>query len=80
MAALAIFREDFAGRILPFDTEAAVVYADIFAARRRTGRPAATGDLMIASIRVRPQPAKPSVSRVTTPTPRTRAIDPWTNS
>ena len=34
MAALAIFREDFAGRVLPFDTEAAFVYADIFAARR----------------------------------------------
>jgi predicted nucleic acid-binding protein len=27
IAALAMFREDFAGRILPFDTEAAVIYA-----------------------------------------------------
>ncbi|HKM74337.1 MAG TPA: hypothetical protein VJX94_30480 [Stellaceae bacterium] len=34
--------------MLPFDTEAAVVYADIFAARRGAGRSAA--DLRIASI------------------------------
>ena len=39
MAALAMFREDFAGRVLPFDTEAAIVYADIFAACRSARRP-----------------------------------------
>jgi toxin FitB len=50
MAALAMFREDFAGRILPFDSEAAVVYAELFAARRTAGRPTATADLMIAAI------------------------------
>jgi predicted nucleic acid-binding protein len=50
MAALAMFREDFAGRILSFDSEAAVIYGDLFAARRIAGRPAATADLMIASI------------------------------
>lgn len=50
MAALAMFREDFAGRILPFDTDAAVIYAELFAGRRSAGRPAATIDLMIASI------------------------------
>jgi toxin FitB len=50
IAALAMFREDFAGRILPFDTEAAVIYADLFVQRRSAGRPAATADLMIASI------------------------------
>jgi predicted nucleic acid-binding protein len=50
IAALAMFREDFAGRILPFDTEAAVIYAELFALRRSAGRPAATADLMIASI------------------------------
>jgi hypothetical protein len=80
MAALAIFREDFAGRILPFDTEAAVAYADIFAARRSAGRPAATADLMIASIaRVR------CASVVTRDTAGFAGcgltlIDPWTNS
>jgi predicted nucleic acid-binding protein len=49
-AARVMFLEDFDGRVLPFDMKAATVYADIFASRRRTGRPAATIDLMIASI------------------------------
>jgi hypothetical protein len=49
-AARVMFLEDFDGRVLPFDTKAAAVYADIFAARRRAGRPAATLDLMIASV------------------------------
>jgi hypothetical protein len=49
-AARAMFLEDFHGRVLPFDTEAATAYASIFAVRRRAGRPAATLDLMIASI------------------------------
>jgi toxin FitB len=49
-AARTMFREDFAGRVLPFDSEAAIVYAELFAVRRRTGRPATTADLMIASI------------------------------
>ena len=50
LAARAMFSEDFEGRVLPFDMNAAISYADIFAARRRAGRPAATLDLMIASI------------------------------
>lgn len=50
MAALSMFREDFAGRILSFDTDAAVIYAELFARRRSAGRPAAIADLMIASI------------------------------
>lgn len=50
MAALSMFREDFAGRILPFDSDAAVIYAELFALRRSAGRPAAIADLMIASI------------------------------
>jgi predicted nucleic acid-binding protein len=50
-AANAIFRDDFAGRVLPFDGEAAMMaYADVFSARRRAGRPAATADLLIAAI------------------------------
>jgi predicted nucleic acid-binding protein len=49
-AARAMFLEEFDGRVLPFDTKAAIVYADIFAARRRAGRPAATLDLMIAAV------------------------------
>ncbi len=49
-AAAAMFSEDFEGRVLPFDMEAATAYADIFAARRRGGRFTATLDLMIASV------------------------------
>ncbi len=49
-AAAAMFSEDFEGRVLPFDMEAATAYADIFAARRRGGRSTATLDLMIASV------------------------------
>jgi len=49
-AARAMFLEDFEGRVLPFDMAAAAAYADLFAARRRAGRAAATVDLMIASV------------------------------
>jgi predicted nucleic acid-binding protein len=50
MAAQAIFTDDFGGRVLPFDAAAATAYADIYAARRRVGRPATPLDLMIAAI------------------------------
>ncbi len=45
----AMFVEEFEGRVLPFDEHAAFAYADIFAARRRAGRPGAATDLMIAA-------------------------------
>ncbi|MEE3504429.1 type II toxin-antitoxin system VapC family toxin [Acidiphilium acidophilum] len=51
-AARGIFAEDFEGRILPFDTDATAAYAEIVAARRRTGRPTAPLDLMIAAVAV----------------------------
>ncbi len=49
-AARAMFLEDFEGRVLPFDVDAAIAYGDLFAARRRAGRPATTADLMIAAV------------------------------
>src|SRR3954454_3869425 len=49
-AARAMFLDDFAGRVLPFDMAAAVAYAEIFALRRKAGQPAATIDLMIDAI------------------------------
>jgi hypothetical protein len=49
-AAGAMFTDDFAGRILPFDSTAASAYAEIIATRRLAGRPTATLDVMIASI------------------------------
>lgn len=45
-----ILREDLAGRILPFDSDAAQSYATIAAARRAAGRPIAQADCQIASI------------------------------
>lgn len=45
-----MFADDLAGRILPFDTEAAAAYAEVFAARRKIGRPSGTIDLMLAAI------------------------------
>lgn len=49
-ATLAMFTDDFEGRVLPFDSTAAPAYAELFAIRRRAGRPTAAVDLMIAAI------------------------------
>lgn len=46
----ALRREDFAGRILPFDSEAAAAYATLAASRRVAGRPVAQADAQIAAI------------------------------
>jgi len=45
-----LFGEDFAGRLLPFDGAAAVVYAEVVEARRSTGRPISQFDAQIAAI------------------------------
>jgi predicted nucleic acid-binding protein len=49
-AAEAIFSTDFQGRILPFGSGAAPIYARIAAERRRTGRPISQHDAQIAAI------------------------------
>ena len=49
-AALAMFEEDFAGRILPFDGDAARVFPKMAAARRTSGRPITQFDAQIAAI------------------------------
>ena len=46
----AVLSEDFAGRVLPFDSRAARAYAAIAAARRAAGRPAAQADCQVAAI------------------------------
>ncbi len=45
-----ILREDFEGRILPFDSDAARAYANIAAAHRAAGRTVAPADCQIAAI------------------------------
>lgn len=42
--------EDFSGRILPFDSPAAVAFAEIAAERRQAGRPISQADAQIAAI------------------------------
>jgi len=49
-AAEAMFRDDFAGRILPFGSDAAPPYARIAADRRRAGKPISQFDAQIAAI------------------------------
>ena len=49
-AAEAMFAEDFAGRILPFDRDAALVFPQIACARRAAGRPITQFDTQIAAI------------------------------
>jgi predicted nucleic acid-binding protein len=46
----ALVRDDFAGRVLPFDAAAAVHYADLVAERERQGRPVSISDGQIAAI------------------------------
>ena len=46
----AVVREDFAGRVLPFDSAAAKAYAAIVASRRSAGRPIPEADCQIAAI------------------------------
>ena len=45
----AIVTRDFAGRVLPFDSAAAVAFARIFADRRAAGRPISFPDCQIAA-------------------------------
>ncbi|WP_299911444.1 type II toxin-antitoxin system VapC family toxin [uncultured Paracoccus sp.] len=45
-----IIREDFADRILSFDSPAAIAFAAIAASRRASGRPIAHADCQIAAI------------------------------
>ena len=48
--AMAMFEEDFAGRILPFDAHAAVAYAALVAGAEASGRAVSMADAQIAAI------------------------------
>jgi predicted nucleic acid-binding protein len=45
-----IFMTEFEGRVLPFDSDAAESYAELFAIRRKVGRPVSQSDAQIAAI------------------------------
>ena len=49
-ALAAMFDEDFAQRILPFDSAVVPTYVDVVSARRASGRPIAQFDAQIAAI------------------------------
>jgi predicted nucleic acid-binding protein len=49
-AVAALFAEDFNGRVLPFDSDAATAYGMIAAERQRMGRPMSQLDAQIAAI------------------------------
>lgn len=49
-AVQAIFNEDFAGRVLSFDREAAQAYAVIASVRKKASKPISQIDAMIASV------------------------------
>jgi len=49
-AALGIFNEDLAERVLSFDSHAADAYAEVGASRRAAGRPISQFDAMIAGM------------------------------
>lgn len=72
-----IFDEDLAGRILPFDSEAARHYADIVAGRRQSGQAISQIDAQIAAI-VRAHGARLATRNVRDFTDCGIAIvDPW---
>lgn len=45
-----VFAEDFRGRVLPFDSAAALHFAIVFVSRQSVGRPISQFDAMIAAI------------------------------
>jgi predicted nucleic acid-binding protein len=49
-AARPMFDVDLAGRVLPFDTDAALVYHEIAASRKQGGKPISQIDAQIAAI------------------------------
>ena len=74
----AVLREDFANRILPFDSDAARQYADLAAACRSAGRGVPLADCQIAAI------ARSRSTAIATRNVRdfqdieVEVIDPWT--
>jgi predicted nucleic acid-binding protein len=77
-AARAMFDEDFSGRILPFDTDAALAYADIASARQLGGKPISQFDAQIAGI-VRSRGARLSTRNLRDFVDcEISLVDPWT--
>ncbi len=76
----AMVREDFAGRVLPFDSAAARAYGDIAADRRFLGRPILEADCQIAAIARAADAAVATRNSADFEHCGIALIDPWTNS
>ena len=76
----AVVREDFAGRVLPFDSAAAKAYAAIAAARRSLGRPILEADCQIAAIARATDAAVATRNSADFEHCGIALIDPWTGS
>jgi hypothetical protein len=80
-AAWAMFDEDFAGRCLPFDEDAARHYAAIVSARTRAGRPISVEDAQVAAIALAHR--MPLATRNTTDfelIDGLEVVNPWTDA
>jgi len=76
----AMVREDFAGRVLPFDSAAARAYGDIAATRRSLGRPILEVDCQIAAIARAADAAVATRNSADFEHCGIALIDPWTDS
>ena len=72
-----IFREEFAGRILPFDEDAARTFGSMVAARDALGRPISQFDGMIAAIARSRHASLATRDRADFEGCGVRVIDPW---
>lgn len=75
-----MFAEEFAGRILPFDEDAARAYAGIVASRDRAGRPISQFDATIAAIARSRSAAVATRNTADFDRCGIRIIDPWAGS
>jgi predicted nucleic acid-binding protein len=73
-----MFAEEFEGRILPFDEDAARAFAGIVASRHRAGRPISQFDAMIAAIARSHRAAVTTRNTADFDQCGIQVIDPWT--
>lgn len=79
-ALLAMFAEDFAGRILPFDVGAVPAYVEIVSTRRSSGRPISQFDAQIAAIARQAGAALATRNTADFERCGVALIDPWAGS
>ena len=76
----AMIMEDFAGRVLPFDSAAAVAFATIFVARRAAGHPISFPDCQIAATARAHGAAVATRNTVDFDGCGIEVVNPWTHS